>query len=104
LENTNQRLLPPDTGNGFIWRIRRATRYEERDGGVYLELRAMALTRDIPASVAWMVNGVVSHLSMNSLAATLRAAAMTSRGSGEALAACRVPAHGSDLARLRPSE
>ncbi len=68
----SERLLPPDTGNGFLWRIRSVARYQERDGGVYLELEAMALTRDIPPSLAWMVNPVVNHLSVNSLATTLR--------------------------------
>lgn len=70
--HTGERLLPPDTGSGFIWRIRSLARFEERDGGVYLELEAMALTRDIPASLAWMVNPVVNHLSINSLTTTLR--------------------------------
>ena len=69
---SDERLLPAGTGNGFIWRIRSIARYEERDGGVYLELEAMALTRDIPASLAWMVNPVINHLSINSLSTTLR--------------------------------
>jgi hypothetical protein len=68
----DERLLPDGTGNGFIWRIRSIARYEERDGGVYMELEALALTRDIPASVAWMVKPVVNHLSVNSLITTLR--------------------------------
>ena len=67
-----ERLLPPGTGNGFIWRLHSIARYEERDGGVYLELETMALTRDIPASVRWFVNPVVNHLSMNSLITTLQ--------------------------------
>jgi hypothetical protein len=64
--------LPPDTGNGFIWRLHSIARYEERDGGVYLELEAMALSRDIPASLRGLVKPVVNHLSINSLTATLR--------------------------------
>ena len=36
---SDERLLPPDAGNGFVWRIRSMARFEERDGGVYLELR-----------------------------------------------------------------
>jgi len=67
-----ERLLPSGTGNGYIWRLHSNARYEERDGGVYLELEAMALTRDIPASVRWLVNPVVNHLSTNSLATTLQ--------------------------------
>ena len=65
-------LLPPDTGHGFIWRIRSIARYEERDGGVYLELEALALTRDIPAGLAWVVNPLVNRLSVNSLDCALR--------------------------------
>jgi len=70
--HANQRLLPPDQGKGFLWRLHSIARYEETDGGVYLELEAIALSRDIPASVAWLVNPVVNHLSMNSLTTTLR--------------------------------
>ena len=70
--HANQRLLPPDTGKGFIWRLHSIARYEEADGGAYLELEVIALTRDIPVSLAWLVNPVVNHLSMNSLTTTLR--------------------------------
>jgi hypothetical protein len=66
-----ERLLPPGQGSGFIWRLHSIARYEERDGGVYLELEAIALTRDIPSSLKWLVNPVVNHLSINSLTASL---------------------------------
>ncbi len=67
----SERLLPPDTGDGFMWRIQSMTRFEQRDGGVYLEVEAFTLTRDIPASVQWLVEPVVKRLSANSLATTL---------------------------------
>jgi hypothetical protein len=67
-----QRLLPPGTGNGYIWRMHSITRYEERDGGVDLELEAIVLTRDIPVSVRWLVNPIVNHLSINSLVTALQ--------------------------------
>lgn len=93
-----EHLLQPDTGNGFIWRIRSMSRFEERDGGVYLELEAFALTRDIPASVGWMVNPVVNHLSVNSLTTTLRQtrdAVIASRGRSAVAASClRAPGSG----------
>jgi hypothetical protein len=89
--HTGERLLPPGTGNGFIWRIRSMARFEERDGGVYLELEAIALTRDIPPSLAWMINPAVNHLSINSLTTTLRQTRNTVQASDvtlETLAAC----------------
>jgi hypothetical protein len=67
-----EHLLPPDIGGGFLWSIHSISRYEERDGGLYLEVEAIALSRDIPASLRWLVNPVVNHLSVNSLATTLR--------------------------------
>ncbi len=69
---SDERLLPVGTGSGFIWRLHSIARYEERDGGVYFELEAIALTRDIPGSVRWFVNPVVNHLSINSLSTTLQ--------------------------------
>lgn len=68
----NERFLAPDNGHGFIWRLHSITRYEERDGGVYFELEAIALTRDIPSSIHWLVAPIVNHLSVNSLTTTLR--------------------------------
>jgi hypothetical protein len=65
-------LMPPGEGNGFIWRLHSIARYEERDGGVYFELEAIALTRNIPLALRWLVTPVVNHLSVNSLATSLR--------------------------------
>lgn len=90
----SEHLLPAGTGSGFIWRIRSVARYEERDGGVYLEIEAEALTRDIPESLAWMVKPVVNHLSVNSLTTTLRQtrdAVLASPRSLEASASCPNP-------------
>jgi hypothetical protein len=35
----------------FIWRIYCVSQYEERDGGVYLEIEAIVPSRGIPSSV-----------------------------------------------------
>jgi hypothetical protein len=101
--HAEQRLLPPDSGNGFLWRIRSAARFEERDGGVYLELEAIALTRDIPASLAWMVNPVVNHLSVGSLTTTLRQtrdAVLSARENPTLLTSCAKPVR---LSSVKPA-
>lgn len=92
--HTGRHLLPPDTGNGLIWRLHSIVRYEERDGGVYVELEAVALTRDIPPSLRWIVVPMVNHLSIDSLTATLeqtRAAVNSLRGGARAQEPCSVP-------------
>ena len=38
-------LLPPDTGSGFIWKIYSIARYEQRGGGVYLEIEGIDFCR-----------------------------------------------------------
>jgi hypothetical protein len=69
---SGERFLTPNEGSGYIWRMHSIARFQERDGGVYLELEAIALTRDIPGSLRWLVSPVVNHLSINSLTTTLR--------------------------------
>ena len=44
----NEQELPPNQGVGYIWRLYSVARFEERDGGIYVELEAIALSRDIP--------------------------------------------------------
>jgi hypothetical protein len=68
----DERVLPPDHGKGFIWRLHTITRYEERDGGVYVEMEALALSRDIPVALRWVVNPAVDQFSRGEMMACLR--------------------------------
>jgi hypothetical protein len=77
--------LPPDEGTGYIWRIYSVARFEERDGGVYMELEAMALSRDIPAMLRWAVDPIVRRVSKNAMLTSLRQTA-EAVGSKEGLA------------------
>jgi hypothetical protein len=45
---------------------------EERDGGVYIELEAMVLSRDIPAALRWVVDPIVRRVSRSSLETSLQ--------------------------------
>jgi hypothetical protein len=66
-----QETLPEDTGTGLIWRLSSITRLEERDGGVYAELEALALSRDIPGALRLFVTPIVRRVSRDSLATSL---------------------------------
>jgi len=48
------------------------TRFEERDGGLYLEMEAIALSRDIPSGWRFIVEPVVRHKSREALVTALR--------------------------------
>lgn len=68
----NAKTLPEDQGSGLIWRLFSISRYEERDGGVYMEIKAMALSRDIPFALRWFVEPIVRRLSRSSLTTSLQ--------------------------------
>lgn len=67
----DQHVLPKDQGTGLIWRLVSITRFEQRDGGVYVEVEVIALSRDIPVSFRWLVMPVVRRVSKSSLATSL---------------------------------
>lgn len=63
----------PDQGYGFLWRLYSYWRFMEKDGGVFIECRAISLTRDIPTALAWVIKPIVRKLPKESLVHTLQA-------------------------------
>jgi hypothetical protein len=68
----DERILPPGQDSGFLWRLYTYWRFQERDGGVYVECEAISLTRAIPAGLGWLIEPIVTTLPRESLANTLR--------------------------------
>jgi hypothetical protein len=92
-----EKVLTPDTGYGFLWRLYSYWRFQEKDGGVYIECRAISLSRDIPLGLGWIIQPIIRKLPPESLINTLRAtrdalsaghckkaSARAGRGSGQA--------------------
>ena len=67
----NERDLPPGTGAGYLWRLNSYWRYEERDGGTWVECEAISLTRDLPTGLGWLIEPFIRSLGKGSLASTL---------------------------------
>ncbi len=84
---SDQRILNEGEGTGLIWRLLSITRYAERDGGVYLEFEVIGLSRDIPASLRWLVEPIVRHVSRRSLLTSLQRTETAVRLRGESTAA-----------------
>jgi hypothetical protein len=72
-ESRDERVLQPDTGYGFLWRLYSYWRFEERDTGVIVECRAISLTRDVPFGLAWAIEPIIEKLPKESLINTLEA-------------------------------
>jgi len=69
---SDEQELPPNQGSGYIWRVSSLARFEERDGGVYIELEAIALSRDVPVALRWVVDPIVRGVSRNTLLISLQ--------------------------------
>jgi len=67
-----ERAEPVGKGSGYLWRLNSYWRFEERDGGVYLECESISLTRDIPFGLGWAVGPFVTSLPRESLEFTLQ--------------------------------
>ena len=68
-----ERVLPPDTGYGFLWRLYSYWRFQEQDRAVWVECRAVSLTRDVPFGLGWIFEPIVQKLPKESLINTLEA-------------------------------
>lgn len=78
----DERALTPAEDDGFLWRLNTYWTYEERDGGLYLEIETVSLTRAIPAGLGWAVGPFVESVPRESLAFTLSRVCAALRGSG----------------------
>lgn len=81
-----EKRLPPNVGSGYIWRLYSTVRLQERDGGVFVELEAVALSRNIPGSLHWLVDPIVRRISRDSLEKSLAETAQAVRTREETVA------------------
>ena len=70
----NEHILNPAEEHGFLWRLNTCWSYEERDGGLYLQVEAVSLTRSIPRGLGWAIGPFVESVPRESLEFTLRSA------------------------------
>jgi len=63
----DERRLAPDEGSGYLWRLVSFARFEERDGGLYLELEVIGLSKDLPGSLRWLFKPVIDHVPRQAL-------------------------------------
>ncbi len=78
---SNGRALNSSEEHGFLWRLNTYWSYEERDGGLYIQIESVSLTRSIPAGLRWAVGPFVESVPRESLEFTLRSACDALRGS-----------------------
>jgi hypothetical protein len=65
--------LPVGKDHGYLWRLNSYWRIEEKDGGVYLQIESVALTRTVPAIFTWIVHSLSRSVVANLLNSTVKA-------------------------------
>lgn len=58
----NEHPYPENRRPGYVWRAVVNERLEERDGGVYVEIETVALTRGIPIAFRWLIKPLTDEL------------------------------------------
>lgn len=76
-----ERVLGPSEEHGFLWRLNTYWTYEERDGGLYVQVESVSLTRAVPRGLGWAVGPYVESIPRESLEFTLRATCAALKGS-----------------------
>jgi len=69
----SERVLSLADQYGFLWRLNTYWTFEERDGGLYMQIESVSLTRSIPTGLGWMIGPFVESVPRDSLEFTLRA-------------------------------
>jgi hypothetical protein len=67
----DERLVPEGHDRGFLWRMNTYWRFEEKDGGTYVESQSISLTRDIPTGLGFVAGPFVTSIPRESLSFTL---------------------------------
>jgi hypothetical protein len=68
-----ERALGPGEEHGFLWRMNTYWSYEERDGGLYIQIESVSLSRSIPIGLGWAIGPFIESVPRDSLEFTLRA-------------------------------
>jgi hypothetical protein len=67
----DERLLPPGMGSGYLWRANTFSKYLERDGGVYVEVDNIGLSRGFPTGLGWIIEPFARRIGRGSVSDSL---------------------------------
>lgn len=88
-DRSDEREKPVGSDRGFLWRLYSYWRFQEKDDGVYVQLESVALSRSIPALLAWVVNPLLKSIPREYLSRLLTStrAALTNKSAAASFGA-----------------
>jgi hypothetical protein len=69
-----EHALSPAQEHGFLWRLNTYWTWEERDGGLYLQIETVSLTRAVPTGLGWAIRPYIESIPRESMEFTLTSA------------------------------
>jgi hypothetical protein len=70
---SDEREKTPGDDSGYLWRMETWWRFQEGDGGTYVQSEVVSLTRDIPVGLGWLIEPFVTAIPRETLTFTLEA-------------------------------
>ncbi len=70
---TTERALSADEQHGYLYRLNNYWSYKEGDGGLYIQVESVSLSRSAPKGLGWMIGPFIQSVPRESLEFTLRA-------------------------------
>jgi hypothetical protein len=67
-----EHTVPAGEEHGFLWRQNTYWTYEEGDGGLYMQIESVSLSRSVPTGLNWIVQPFIEQIPRESLEFTLR--------------------------------
>jgi len=70
--DSSGQAVAPGEDHGFLWRLNTYWSYQEADGGLYIQIESISLTRSVPAGLNWIIQPFIQKIPRESLEFTLR--------------------------------
>jgi hypothetical protein len=70
---SNEKIISTEEDHGFLWRLNSYWRFEQANGGVFIQCEAISLSRDVPQGMGWAVKPFIEQIPQESLRVTLQA-------------------------------
>jgi hypothetical protein len=71
--NVSSPVMPDGQGNGYLWRLNDYWRLEAKDGGVFVQVESIELSRSVPYLLSWLIDPIVRDKSRDAVSALLSA-------------------------------
>lgn len=67
----DERLKPAGRDSGYLWRADTFSRFVQRDGGVYVEMETLGLSRRFPPFLGWIIEPIARRIGRKSVEGSL---------------------------------